>query len=512
MSVKPVALICLVAFILCNATQPIELPSSRMITDQVLSALGSRMHAGGYVLFSNASTFGRVTRQWNARFDSVRPRAAIYCMDHQEVEETILTLNHYDDCYTVRSAGHSFPGYATLQGCVLVDVSNLRSTRYDAETSRVIIGPGVTFWDFTTFLGSINRTTTHGFGPTVAFGGYTQGGGVGLTHRKYGLAIDNLLAATVVLPNGTTVEANHTSHSDLFWALRGGGGGNWGTVTQYTFQTYDASDPVLYVMFSWKFKKELVQETGNVWQQYFKDNHDPDFGLYWRITGNPVLGELGTTIQIYGIWTGELDAGHTVMNDYIALFPTAPHSHEITPMAIDTAYKKFMGPFKSTPHTGFFLQSRLLQNPLEPAAFPKLADQLDKLHFLKTFALIWMDPFGGKVNQVNASSTAFPWRDAFANFAIFVFYLQEDGHGWGNTEEQARDWMAETWSGLEPHMGKSSVYINFCFDNATTGQNPNWQDAYYGDNLRRLQSVKARYDPINKMSFPQSVAPVYTPL
>merc|ERR1712166_1151571 len=281
-------------------------------------------------------------------------------------------------------------------------------------------------------------------------------------------AIDNLLAATVVLPNGTTVEANHTSHTDLFWALRGGGGGNWGTVTQYTFQTYDA--------------------------------------------GDPVLGELGTTIQIYGIWTGKLDAGRTVMKDYIALFPTAPHSQEITPMAIDTAYKKFMGPFKSTPHTGFFLQSRLLQNPLESAAFPKLAEQLDKLHFLKTFALIWMDPFGGKVNQVNASSTAFPWRDAFANFAIFVFYLEEDGLSWGNTEEQARDWMAETWGGLEPHMGKSSVYINFCFDNATTGQNPNWQDAYYGDNLRRLQSIKARYDPNNKMSFPQSVTSLHASL
>lgn len=175
-------------------------------------------------------------------------------------------------------------------------------------------------------------------------------------------------------------------------------------------------------------------------------------------------------------------------------------------MTIDAAYKKFMGPFKATPHTGFFLQSRLLQTPLESEAFPKLATQLDKLHFLKTFALIWMDPFGGKVNQISANSTAFPWRDAFANFAIFVFYLESFA------EEQARDWMSQTWSGLEPHMGKGSVYINFCFDNATTGQNANWQDAYYGDNFRRLQNVKAQYDPNNKMNFPQSVAPAFTPL
>jgi len=466
--------------------------ASLLPPEEELVELGKRIN--GSVKLPSSFGFSRAVRQWNARFDKLQPRAIIYALDEPAVQASVKLLLNYSACYTVRSAGHSFPGWAVQDGCVVLDVAGLNFIEYDSSSEQVHTGPGATFWDFTKALGIVNRTTTHGFGPTVAFGGYTQGGGVGLTHRKYGLAIDNLRSARVVLTNGTLVEANATSHPELFWALRGGGGGNWGVVTSYNFQTYDASQPILYVMISWRLSSALVNETAAVWQAYMAGNQDVDFGLYWRITGNPVLGELGTTVEIYGIYTGEPQVGRTVIENYITLFPTAPHSHEMTEMAIDKAYLSFMSPFKHIPHTGFFLQSRLLSEPMKEEAYHVLAKQLDKLHVLETFTLIWMDPLGGAVSKVAPNATAFPWRNAFANFAIFVFYLEP------SAEQKARAWMADTWTRLEPSMGANKVYVNFCFANAT-----DWQEAYYGENYPRLQRVKGLYDGNRRLEFPQGI-------
>jgi len=453
----------------------------------------------GHMLLPGDRRFGRSVKQWNKRFDTKEPSGVVYCASEQDVIDTLVLLDSFPACYTVRSAGHSFPGWSVRDNCTIIDVSGLDAIEYDQQTRVVTVGPGTNFWDFTEALGKVKRTTTHGFGPTVSFGGYTQGGGVGLTHRKYGLAIDNLLSARVILPNGTELLASAASHPDLFWALRGGGGGNWGVVTSYSFKTYDGSSPVMYVMLEWRFSKEIVDETGRIWQQYFVNNTDVDFGFYWRINGNPVLGEVGTKVQIYGIYTGAISTGETVVRHFTELFPTAPHSTEIKIVTIDAAYKRFMKPFKHTPHTGFFLQSRLLSKPMHDEAFSVLAHQLDKLHFLQTFTLIWMDPMGGRVAEVDGNSTAFPWRNAFANFAIFVFYLTDA------VQESAASWMEDTWSKLDPSMGDNNVYVNFCFENV-----PDWQSAYYGENYARLQHVKAKYDPKQRMTFPQSIEPQHS--
>jgi FAD/FMN-containing dehydrogenase len=472
----------------------LALVQSSNVPTNALTRLATRLQ--GYVMLPSARNFSKVSRQWNARFDTYKPSAAIYCASERDVLLSVELLNAYAACYTVRSAGHSFTGWAVKDTCIIVDVSMMSDTAYDNSTEFLTVGPGTNFWQVTIALGKVNRTTTHGFGPTVAFGGYTQGGGVGLTHRKYGLAIDNLQSARVVLTNGSIVCANASSHADLFWALRGGGGGNWGVVTAFSFKTYDASAPVLYAMIQWKFSHALVNETGHIWQQYFVNNSDVDFGFYWRINGNPVLGELGTSIQIYGIYTGDMAAGRNVIEEFVKLFPTGPHHFEVTPTSIDAAYQRFMQPFRSVPHTGFHLQSRLISRPMGDEAFTVLAEKLDDLHFLQQFVLIWMDPLGGKVAEIADNATAFPWRDAFANFAIFAFYLEHD------EQEKSAAWMQDTWTKLSSSMGENKVYVNFCFENVT-----DWQSAYFGKNYPRLQEVKSKYDPSLRMTFPQSIEP-----
>jgi len=462
------------------------------IPDSVLNALNNQID-GDVVLPSN-SNFQSSTKQWNARFDSKQPRAFIFCENENDVVQTVRTLRKYDTCTTIRSAGHSFPGWAVIDGCIVIDVSRMNKMAFSKETNTISIGPGTNFWDFTHYIADFNITTTHGFGPTVGFGGYTQGGGVGLTHRKFGLAVDNLVRAEIVLQSGEIINCTESNNGDLFWALRGGGGGSFGVVTGYEFKTYDASSQVLYVMLEWKFSKSIVRETAEIWQQYMNNpSVSRDFGLYWRIDGNPITGELGTKVQIYGIWTGELDTGKSTIQSFVKLFPKSPKV-TTTPMMIDKAYEKFMGPYRHTPHTGFFLQSKLLQKPISGASYDILAKQLDKLHFLETFALIWLDPLGGKVAEVKPADTAFYWRNSFANFAIFVFYLTPQG------EAPAKAWMDETFEKLA--IADESVYVNFNFANLS-----NWQHQYYGENYERLQHVKSIVDAGNYWRFPQSVEP-----
>ena len=181
-----------------------------------------------------------------------------------------------------RSGGHSYGGYSSTSG-VIVDVSRLNGVSLDS-VRRAVVGAGARLIDVYDGLWQHGRTVPAGSCPTVGIAGLALGGGVGLASRKYGLTCDNLLEATVVLANGTAVVANARQHPDLYWALRGGGGGNFGIVTRLVFRTHPVGQVATYALeWPWSDAAKVVQ----AWQKLAP--HAPD-GLFSVLNLNAVVG------------------------------------------------------------------------------------------------------------------------------------------------------------------------------------------------------------------------------
>ncbi|HEX4015912.1 MAG TPA: FAD-binding oxidoreductase, partial [Frankiaceae bacterium] len=188
---------------------------------------------------------------YNAMIDKY-PDAIAMCRDTADVIACVQFARAHDVEIAVRSGGHNAAGLGIADGALVIDLSLLRSTTVDPEHHTVRVDAGCTWGDVDHATVAFGMATPSGFLASTGVGGLTLGGGIGYLSRRFGLTVDNLLAADVVLPDGTFVTATERSHNDLFWALRGGGG-NFGIVTSFTFRTHDIGEngtiiggPVLY--------------------------------------------------------------------------------------------------------------------------------------------------------------------------------------------------------------------------------------------------------------------------
>src|SRR6266516_1440176 len=228
----------------------------------------------GEVVLPGASGYEQARLLFNTRFDVVKPRAVVFCESTADVERTVRWARRHAVRIVPRSGGHSYGGYSTTSG-VIVDVSRLKGVALDRH-GHAVIGAGARLIDVYDHLAQHGRTVPAGSCPTVGIAGLALGGGVGFASRKYGLTCDNLVEATVVLADGTAVVANKRVHPDLYWALRGGGGGNFGIVTRLVFRTHPVSQVATYAIeWPWSDAAKVVQ----AWQRLAPQAPDVLFAL-----------------------------------------------------------------------------------------------------------------------------------------------------------------------------------------------------------------------------------------
>jgi FAD/FMN-containing dehydrogenase len=236
----------------------------------------------GSVVVRGASGYDQAHLLFSTRFDHIKPRAVVFCESAADVQRTVRWARKHAIRIVPRSGGHSYGGYSTTDG-VVVDVSRLNGVRLDSA-NRAVVGAGARLIDVYDGLWQHGRTVPAGSCPTVGIAGLAQGGGVGFASRKFGLTCDNLLEATVVLANGTAVVANAHQHQDLYWALRGGGGGNFGIATRLLFRTHPVGQVATFTLeWPWADAKKVVQ----AWQQFAP--HAPD-GLFSVLNLNAAAG------------------------------------------------------------------------------------------------------------------------------------------------------------------------------------------------------------------------------
>jgi FAD/FMN-containing dehydrogenase len=175
---------------------------------------------------------------YNRRFEGIRPDALVLAESSADVAAAVRWANRFDIRVVARSGGHSYAGYSTASDGVVIDLSRLRGV--SVSNGRARIGPGAQLIDVQHALTRRGLTVPSGSCPSVGIAGLALGGGHGLAGRRFGLTSDNLVAARIVTADGRVRHVDADTNEDLFWACRGGGGGNFGVVTSLTLRTHRA--------------------------------------------------------------------------------------------------------------------------------------------------------------------------------------------------------------------------------------------------------------------------------
>ena len=232
----------------------------------------------GEVLLPGEAGYDEARQIWNAMIDR-RPALVTRCRSAEDVSHSVRFARERDLRVSIRGGGHNIAGNAVCDDGLMIDLSLMKTIQVDPAARRATVEPGCTLADFDAAAQAHGLATPLGINSTTGVAGLTLGGGFGWLSRKHGMTVDNLLSADVVLADGTPVRASETHNSDLFWALRGGGG-NFGIVARFQFQLHPVGPEVLSGLFVFPF-----QQARSVLTQFARFTETmPDELNVWMVT------------------------------------------------------------------------------------------------------------------------------------------------------------------------------------------------------------------------------------
>nr|WP_157529491.1 FAD-binding protein [Kibdelosporangium sp. MJ126-NF4]CEL23594.1 FAD-linked oxidoreductase family [Kibdelosporangium sp. MJ126-NF4]CTQ93130.1 FAD-linked oxidoreductase family [Kibdelosporangium sp. MJ126-NF4] len=428
-----------------------------------------RARITGTVLLPGDAEFDAVRRIYNPLTDARKPAAVVRCKTKEDVQSCVELAAESKIPIAARSGGHSYAGYSVPEAGLQVDLGAMNQVNV-RPNGTVRIGAGARLMDVYTELAKAGQCLPAGSCPTVGIAGLTLGGGIGVLSRKFGLTCDRLDAVTIVTADSKVHEVSSGSGADLFWALRGGGGGNFGIVTEFVFSTLPA--PSLTV-FTLRFPAGSVANVLGVWQQWIA-------GAPPELWSNMVVsGASGApACHISGCYVGAVKD----LNGLLAGLKVQPSSRVVQPKDYLAGMRFFAG---GSQRESFVASSRMLPGPADPAKIAQLMTGRPGLDLL-------IDGLGGAVADLGPSDTAFPHRKAFASVQI---YLKTDAAAAARANTQ----VAEVRDALTEFTGATG-YVNYIDPTM-----PDWANAYYGANLPRLQQVAKSTDPDKVFGFAQAV-------
>ena len=448
----------------------------------------------GEVVLPGSSTYDQARLLFDTRFDAVMPRAIVFCESTADVQRTVRWARRHSVRIVPRSGGHSYGGYSTTSG-VIVDVSRLNGVTLDPGR-RAVVGAGARLIDVYAGLAQHGRTVPAGSCPTVGIAGLALGGGVGFASRKYGLTCDNLIEAMVVLADGSAVVANAHTHPDLYWALRGGGGGNFGIVTRLVFRTHPVGQVATYAIeWPWSDAAKVVQ----AWQKLAP--HAPD-GLFSVLNLNAAAGG-HARITSAGQLLGSADRLRELVKPLAnagtpTRFTVSSRSYldaqEMWAGCSGTIAECHLPPQGQVGRSTFKGKSSIANKPLTVSGINTMIRQIEaRITTGSGSGIILLDSYGGAINRVKKDATAFVHRDALFSMQYLAYWSPSAA-----AEPNLR-WLRSFYSAMRPYVSP------FAYQNYIDPELANWGRAYYGTNLGRLVAVKQRYDPQNVFRSRQSI-------
>jgi FAD/FMN-containing dehydrogenase len=438
--------------------------------------LGAPESLTGRVIWPDDAGYESARWDFNTRISRF-PAGIVICRNAEDVQHAVRWARQEGMPFVARSGGHSYEAYSILDRGLVIDVGGLQAVDVDLGRGEATIGTGVRLMDLYRQLAAYGVTIPAGTCPGVGIAGLTLGGGVGFLSRQYGLTCDNLVAAELVDASGDLLIASEVEHADLFWALRGGGGGNFGIVTAFTFRIHPI-DTVTLCTVNWRWGD--VAEVFDAWQRWAPHiDHRLTAGLG---ISHPGHGGISST----GLFTGSEGELWALLDPLLrAGSPDPPY---LRTMPFLAAAEELAG--SGGTHARFKNASAVFDTPLSPSAIDTLVSHMQASPAMTT--VVGCFPFGGAIEAIEPTATAFAHRSAH-------FDLQYQAY-WGSTAEDAAGvaWVNGIRDALLPH--SSGAYINYI-----DAEQPDWASAYYGANLPSLQQVKARYDPSDCFNGPGTI-------
>jgi FAD/FMN-containing dehydrogenase len=424
---------------------------------------------------------------WNAMIDR-RPALIVRCAGAADVMRAVDFARDSALLLAVRGGGHNIAGNAVCDGGVMIDLSAMNLVRVDPEARTAHVGPGATLGDLDHETQAFGLATPTGINSTTGVAGLTLGGGFGWLSRRFGMTVDNLVAADVVTANGRLVRASAQENQDLFWAIRGGGG-NFGVVTRFEFRLYPVGPEVLAGLVVYP-----MDQAHSVLSRYrdFVRTLTDESAAWVVLRRAPPLPFLpasihGKEVVVFALFHGGDPAAGQKIFEPVRRFGTpAGEAIGVQPF---TAWQSAFDPLLAPGARNYWKSHNFAQ--LDDGLLDLAVKQLCELPSPHTE--IFIGQLGGAMNRVAADATAYAQRNA--EFVMNV-------HGrWETAAEDAAGiaWCRRLFDAAAP-FATGGVYVNFLTDD----ESDRIAQAY-GANYRRLAQIKAKYDPANLFRLNQNV-------
>jgi FAD/FMN-containing dehydrogenase len=430
---------------------------------------------------------------WNLLFNH-DPVAVVFAQETQDVVNAVTWARQNDVPIRARSGGHCIEGWNNVDDGIVIDVSEIKSATIDSASNTAIVGAGLNQLEAVTELGKAGVATATGTEGTVGLVGATLGGGFGLLTRAFGMASDNLLAAEVVVAAGVdgaeAIIVDEQNNSDLLWALRGAGNGNFGIVTSLTYAVRPLTQTI-YFTAAWSGLSDL-SGVFDAWQRWAPHT---DNRLTTQLEINPgdvrLIGVLiaGSEADARQLLAPILSVGTPSVSMTDANWADNYAGFQ-PPLSEDVANWKFFSQFVSEPFPAEAIE--LIASFIAKAPTPQCN--------------YFTNAFGGAVRHSEPSGgSAFAHRNT-------LFYA-EPGAGWGGVRgelpggrpvtpdpltPECLAWTAEFAEALAP-------FVDGAYTNVPNADAADWESDYWGGGVERLRTIKAKYDPHNVFRFEQSI-------
>jgi FAD/FMN-containing dehydrogenase len=441
----------------------------------------------GQVIERGDPGFATAAHVYDPRFDNILPTAIARPIDSEDVRSAIRFTVAKGIPVRARSGGHSYAGYSTLSNGVVLDLRNLRSISVDKQAGTATIGGGAQLIDISSGLSKAGAVLPVGSCPSVGVSGVTLGGGFGLASRRFGLTADNLVAVKIVTADGELRTVDAQSDPDLLWALKGGGGGNFGVVTEFTFTIHPLPASAAYFNVTWPWSS--AAEAIAAWQSWAPHMTDSATSILHVNSGSPpsinANGQfLGAAAAVPALLRPLLavPGANLASNTDMAYFPLQLLLAGCSGHSLVACHTVGTRPGGTLPRNTFNAKSDYIGTALPAAG---RAAMIAAAEAPGSGALL-CDSYGGVINRVAPGATAFVHRDE-------LFCIQYYGNG------STAAWIDQARTKMHPYVS-GQAYQNYIDPTLQ-----NWQSAYYGRNLPRLETIRRQVDPHHYFNFPQAI-------
>lgn len=465
-----------------------------------------------------------LVRGFNQRFVG-SPSYVQVCGDEQQILETVQQAVDQKLRITVRGGGHCYEDFVSgNDGGVIIDLSPLNGVYRNEETGLYCIEGGCTLWNvYTQLFKEYGKTIPGGSCYSVGAGGHVIGGGYGLLSRLHGLTIDYLSAVEMIHvdQNGQaqiiTVGRNSAEQQerDLFWAHQGGGGGNFGIVTKYWFKDPpDAPDFAFLSSIAWDWKTmekedfvELVKNYGDFLKEHSQVG-SPYAGMFTLLhLTQKAAGQIVLTMQMTGESSSLLEEFKETMT-----LSKVPHVaqripvgyHHFVPNSVQTRYMPWLEVTQTLdgvgPNQRGKYKSAYMIEPFPSNQIDVIWKYLTDDNYSNPQALLQIDSYGCRINEVAPDATAVPQRSSIMKLQYQTYWTKKED------DDVNLNWIRNFYNDMYgPEGPYPDGLMDGCYVNYPDTDLKNWQYLYYKDNYLKLQQVKKNWDPLNIFNHKQSI-------